>query len=146
MVSANGIIVTKNADDHSNLFGMFVNTDQLKEDEPIPSFGAFTFTTEDYDEIPKMLQKFWCVYVGDASLEDVGLKPKPTDNYPSEDQRPWETGQGGDPEMTDFNFKDDNWMTCQFCHKDDPTPEGYYMPEALETDEPEPEPQPEAQA
>lgn len=141
MVSANGIIVTKNAQDHSNLFGMFVNTDQLKDGEPIPSFGAFTFTTEDFDEIPKMLQKFWCVYVGEYTLDQVGLAPKPTELFPEEAPKSWETGQGGELTTTDFPFKSDQWMTCHFCKKDEPTPQGYYDPYEPQTDRPQGEPQ-----
>jgi hypothetical protein len=131
---ANAIIITKNKDNHQHLFGLFVDAGELKEDENIKSYGAFTFKSEseDLEDVPHIVQKFWCIYAGSASVDDVGLRP----HDPNEDSRPWEDGSGGVLEDTNIPFKQEAWMRCYFVRNDEPIPEGMYKPDSLE---PEPE-------
>jgi hypothetical protein len=139
-MKANAIIITKNQHDHQHLFGLFVNADKLTEDESIGSYGAFSIksNSEDLEDVPEILEKFWAIYAGGLSVEEVGLKVD-DGNVESSRVMPWEDGSGGILEDSHIPFKKEAWMTCYFLKKDDPVPEGMYMPEpeepAPETDE-----------
>jgi hypothetical protein len=139
MPEANAIIVTKNQHDHQHLFGLFVNADKLTEGESIGSYGAFSIksNSEDLQDVPEILNKFWAIYSGGLSADEVGLKSDEND----QETRPWEDGSGGILEDTKIAFKKEAWMTCYFLRKDDPIPEGMYMGDELLPEDYEPQPE-----